>query len=164
MFEGLGAKLAGLSASHCVAVFDRQVSENPARLAFSAAEELLEKGICARALVDLAAVSVLPRADGTRRFISNLFSQADRFPQSPGASALFLTGSAAEMIRDVTTSPVPGSGALVRVEKQIADAPAEPTMVQMVESRFLGRPDERNALMDSYRKTVDPQLPGLGTG
>lgn len=163
MLEAFGAQLASLSASHCVAVFDRQVSENPARLALSAAEELLEKGICARALVDLAAVSVLPRADGTRRFISNLFSQADRFPQSPGASALFLTGSAAEMIRDVTTSPVPDRGGLVCVQKQIADAPAEPTLVQMVESRFLGRADEMSALMDSYRKTVDPHLPGLVT-
>src|SRR5512132_3463527 len=76
----LGGQLAHAVGERYVAFYGHEVGDNPARLALRIAQDLIERDLCTRALVDLAPVLVQTRSDGSRRVLSALFSREDRFP------------------------------------------------------------------------------------
>ncbi|WP_159397862.1 serine/threonine-protein kinase [Sorangium cellulosum] len=99
--KALGGQLGRASAGRCAAVFAYDVSENPARHARRAAEELLRLGVCERARVDLAPVLVQIKRDGTRRFLSPLFSRAERFPAAGDPVGVAIAPAAAAVLHDL---------------------------------------------------------------
>ncbi|WP_437739792.1 protein kinase [Sorangium sp. So ce1504] len=90
----LGGELAHASGARYVGVFGQEGTASPARRAQRAADELLRRGLCTRVLIDLAPVSIQARPDGTRRFLSPLFSRAERWPSAAGPLGPFLTPEA----------------------------------------------------------------------
>ena len=107
----LGAQLAHASGRRYVGVYAHGVGENPARRALRAAAELCRRGICERALVDLALVSVRTRRDGSRRFLSLLFGRDDRYPSPDDPRGVCLTPAVAALLPSALSTPLPGGRA-----------------------------------------------------
>ena len=102
----LGGQIAQTSGSQYIAVFGHEVGDNPARSAMRAAQGLIDRGLCSRALVDVANVTIQIRPDGTRRFMSPLFARKDRFLRSVHPPGALLTKAAADVVPDIPTVPV----------------------------------------------------------
>ncbi|WP_437938112.1 protein kinase domain-containing protein [Sorangium sp. So ce341] len=92
--RALGGELAHASGARYVGVFAQEGTASPARRAQRAADELLRRGVCARVLTDLAPVSIQARPGGAQRFLSPLFSRAERWPSASGPTGQFLTPEA----------------------------------------------------------------------
>src|SRR6185312_6345758 len=93
----LGGQIAYAGEGRCVAVFGQEAGDNPARRALRAGEDLIRRGVASRIRLDLAPVVVRARKDGSKRFMSALFTQADRFPAASDREGLSLAPSAAEV-------------------------------------------------------------------
>ena len=102
----LGGQLAQTSGSQYIAVFGHEVGDNAARSAMRAAQGLIDRGLCSRALVDVAQVSIQVRPDGTRRFMSPLFARKDRFLRSEHPPGALMTKAAVEVVPDLPMAPV----------------------------------------------------------
>ncbi|AUX43334.1 serine/threonine protein kinase [Sorangium cellulosum] len=92
--RAFGGELAHASGARYVGVFGQEGAAGAARRAQRAADELLRGGMCERVLIDLAPVSIQARPDGARRFLSPLFSRAERWPSASGPTGPFLTPEA----------------------------------------------------------------------
>ena len=112
----LGGQLAQTSGSQHIAVFGHEVGDNPARSAMRAAQGLIDRGLCSRALVDVAQVSIQLRADGTRRFMSPLFARKDRFLRSVHPPGALMTKAAVEVVPDLPTVAVTNHDGLFRYD------------------------------------------------
>jgi eukaryotic-like serine/threonine-protein kinase len=112
----LGGQLAQTSGSQYIAVFGHEVGDNPARSAMRAAQGLIDRGLCSRALVDVAHVTIQLRADGTRRFMSPLFARKDRFLRSVHPPGALMTKAAVEVVPDLPTVPVTNHDGLFRFD------------------------------------------------
>jgi tetratricopeptide (TPR) repeat protein len=112
----LGGQLAQTSGSQHIAVFGHEVGDNPARSAMRAAQGLIDRGLCARALVDVAQVSIQMRADGARRFMSPLFARKDRFLRSMHPPGALMTKAAVEVVPDLPTVAVTDFDGLFRYD------------------------------------------------
>jgi len=97
----LGGELAHASGRRAVALYSHDVGENPARRALWAAQQLVQEGVCDRALVDLAAVHVQARRDGSRRYLSAAFGVEARYPAAGDPAGVLLTEAAAAVLPDV---------------------------------------------------------------
>ncbi|AGP38841.1 serine/threonine-protein kinase PknK [Sorangium cellulosum] len=100
--RALGGELAHASGARYAAVFGHEGAASPARHARRAADELLRAGLCERVLIDLAPVSVQARPGGARRFLSPLFSRAERWPAASGPPGPFLTPAAAAALPEAS--------------------------------------------------------------
>ena len=107
----LGAQLAHASGRRYAGVYAHDVGEDPARRAVRAAAELCRRGICERALVDLALVAVRTRRDGSRRFLSLLFGRDDRYPHPDDPPGVCLTEAVAALLPRALSTPLPGGRA-----------------------------------------------------
>ena len=112
----LGGQLAQTSGSQYIAVFGHEVGDNPARSAMRAAQGLIDRGLCSRALVDVANVTIQIRPDGTRRFMSPLFARKDRFLRSVHPPGAILTKAAVEVVPDLPTVAVTDHDGLFRFD------------------------------------------------
>lgn len=112
----LGGQLAQTSGTQYIAVFGHEVGDNPARSAMRAAQGLIDRGLCSRALVDVANVTIQVRADGTRRFMSPLFARKDRFLRSVHPPGAMMTKAAVEVVPDLPTVPVTNHDGLFRFD------------------------------------------------
>ena len=102
----LGGQLAQASGVQYIAVFGHEVGDNPARSAMRAAQGLIDRGLCSRALVDIANVTIQARPDGTRRFMSPLFARKDRFLRSMHPPGALMTKAVVDVVPDLPTVPV----------------------------------------------------------
>lgn len=107
----VGGQLAYASGRRYAGVYGHDVGEDPARRAMRAATELCRRGICERALVDLASVSVRIRRDGSRRFLSLVFGRDDRYPSPDDPLGVCLTKPVAALLPDALSSPLPSGRA-----------------------------------------------------
>ncbi len=98
--RALDGQIAHAAGGRYAAVFAQEQSENPARRALVAAEELVMAGVCARARVDLASVVVHARRDGTRRFVSPHFARLERYPAETDPP-IFVTDTASAVLPDL---------------------------------------------------------------
>jgi tetratricopeptide (TPR) repeat protein len=147
--QALGGQIAYGGGGRHAAVFAQGPSDNPARRALLAAEELVRSGLCSHARVDLAPVTAHVRRDGTRRFWSPLFAHPERYPSSPDARVL-VAPAAAAVLPDSVAASAPGSVAESRAERrhfQPGDEPPSPWPL-------FGRDEIMDALLASARETA----------
>jgi tetratricopeptide (TPR) repeat protein len=104
-----GGQIVHVSGSQYVAAFGHDAGDNPAQVAVAAGRHLLLSRLCTRLLVDVAAVLVQTRADGTTRIQSTLFTKKDRFPAATEPAGITLMAAAVEVIPDVAVDPIPGN-------------------------------------------------------
>ncbi|APR85996.1 serine/threonine protein kinase [Minicystis rosea] len=149
----LGGHVGEIAGGRCVGVFTESSGDNPARRAHRAAEELIRLGVCERARVDLAAVAARLRRDGTRVFLSPLFTRVDRFPSAHDPDGVSVTAAAADLVGDVgaarTSIPPPPSR---RPESFANGVEAWP---------FVGREVLLTTLVESARTTIEDSAPTI---
>jgi serine/threonine protein kinase/tetratricopeptide (TPR) repeat protein len=149
----LGAELAYTSGDRFVAIYSHEVGDNPARRALRAGRELVKVGVCERALVDLAPVSVQVRPDGGRRFWSPLFAQASRFAEPDDPGGVFATIDAAAAIPELAGG-VPSERGWVSTEGVLAGVRTDPHSGSLDGRPLVGRDAVVAALIWSARRTV----------
>jgi serine/threonine protein kinase/tetratricopeptide (TPR) repeat protein len=155
----LGAELAYASGDRFVAVYSHEVGDNPARRALRAGRELVKVGLCERALVDLAAVSVQVRPDGGRRFWSPLFAQPGRFAAPDDPPGVFATIEAAAAIPELAGG-VPSAHGWISTEGILAAARSDPHSGGLEGRSLVGRDEVVAALIWSARRAVARGMPG----
>ncbi|WP_437630523.1 protein kinase domain-containing protein [Sorangium sp. So ce854] len=151
--RALGGELAHASGSRYAAVFGHEGAASPARHAQRAADELLREGLCERVLIDLAPVSVQARPGGATRFLSPLFSRAERWPAASGPPGPFLTPAAAAALPE----------APVAAEEEIACAPTLGSIGAVRETTdpgaFIGRREILEQLVHAAEEAVRQKRP-----
>lgn len=140
-----GGELAYASGRGYVALFAEGPNQNPVRRAQRAGERMLASGLCARARLELAPVSVQALADGSPLYLSDLFFNRDSFPRDTDAAGVSASESAAAAL----------TGA--------APAPAADVGVSIPDERVLGREATIEVLLASARRASDENLPTLTT-
>ncbi len=149
----LGAELAYASGNHFAAVYSHEVGDNLARRALRAGRELVKLGVCGRALVDLAPVSVQVRPDGGRRFWSPLFAREDRFGEAGDPGGVFATSDAAATIPELARGALTAQG-WVSAEGILTGGRADTQSLGLEGRPFVGRDEVLAALLRSARRTV----------
>ncbi len=136
----LGGQLAHASGGRCVAIY--ALGDNPARSARRAAHELLRAGLCERVRLDVAAVSVQLRADGSKRYLSPIFGRPERFPGATDPPGVSQTPAAVEVLADAEPYAVEGRDELVAALVESARRAVQersPTVVRVIAAAGHGK-------------------------
>ncbi len=147
----LGGQLAHASGGRYVAVY--AAGDNPARSARNAAQELVRQGLTDRVRVDVGTVSVQQRPDGSKRFLSPVFTRKERFPSTVDPAGVSLTPAADEVL----DAPPPDA-----VERRRALQLAETGLVPTGRGAPpIGREAILEALVESAARAVRERGPTL---
>ncbi len=173
----LGGQLAHATGGRYVIAFGHDLGENPARQARHAAHELCRRGLAGRVRLDVGAVTVLLRPDGSRRYVSPLFTRPDRFPTVVDPPGVTVTDAARDLLGDVADSPsstgtttgdTPAPTSLVAdvsLSQGLSGGPTSGAAVSagvppdVPSDLFLGRDAEVGALLASARRAVTEPVP-----
>lgn len=156
----LGGELASASpALGIVVAFDHESSDNPVRLAATAAQRALELGLCDRAIVDAFNVLMQVRPNGQRRFVSAAFTRKDRYLADTFEAGVYLTQAALDLVPQLEATSMPGTDLhqLLQAEQR------ELTSVGVVRHAFVGRDVELEQLFASATQTATNQVPTIAT-
>jgi tetratricopeptide (TPR) repeat protein len=161
VMNNMGAHLAHTAGAQIVLAFGHELGDNPTRSASNAATLLVARGICARALVDLATVSIQARPDGARRYQSALFAKKESYPAASDPEGVLLSSAAVEVLPDLPVDPVPGRNgvSLVRKVNQLS----EHTTTRVNIASLVGRDDLLRELLTSARGVADQAGPTIAT-
>jgi tetratricopeptide (TPR) repeat protein len=157
----VGAQLANAAGTQYVLAFGHELGDNPTRAAASAGEMLVGRGVCARALVDLAQVSIQARPDGTRRYQSPLFTKKEQYPTDADPAGVMLSAAAVEVLPDAPTEPVASRPGLVLLQK--AKQASEKTVTRMGVAPLVGRDEILRTLLESMRAATGTSTPTITT-
>jgi tetratricopeptide (TPR) repeat protein len=158
---GVGAQLANAAGTQYVLAFGHEIGDNPTRAAASAAEMFVGRGLCTRAYVDLAQVSIQARPDGTRRYQSPLFTKKEQYPGEADPAGVLLSPAAIEVLPDAPTEPVPNRPGVMLLKK-VAQA-SEKTTTRMGVQPLVGRDEVLRALLESMRAATGTSTPTIYT-
>ena len=156
----LGGELASASpALGLVVAFDHESSDNPVRLAATAAQRAIEMGLADRALVDAFSVLMQVRPNGQRRYVSAGFNRKDRYLVEPFEQGVYLTQAALDLVPQLEGTSIPGTDLhqLVQAEQR------ELTSVGAVRHTFVGRDAELNQLFVSAAQSAVKNIPTIAT-
>jgi len=159
--SAVGAEIAHSAGTQVVLAFGHEVGDNPTRAAAAAAAMVIARGLTARALVDLAMVSIQARPDGSRRYQSPLFAKKERYPTEADPSGVLLSVAAVEVLPDVASEPVPGREDVVLVSR--AAEASERTTTRMGVSPLVGRDEVLRSLLDGARTAASQRQPTIAT-
>jgi serine/threonine protein kinase/tetratricopeptide (TPR) repeat protein len=162
LFTPLGGQLAYAANGRYVAAFGHETGDNPARRALGAAEEVLRQGLALRVRVDLAPVAVQTRKDGSKRFMSALFTRADRFPADAGPVGLSLAPAAAAVLPDVVTTAGTASTPPRPSAPPLPHSEADPT-AEMAGWPMIGRDAVLDALVAGAKRAAEERVPATAS-
>jgi eukaryotic-like serine/threonine-protein kinase len=157
----LGGQLAHASGERYVAIHGHEGGENPARRALQIAQELIDRDLCKRALVDLAPVLVQTRPDGSRRVLSALFSRDGRFPTSVDPPGVFLMRGAAPFLADVPAVPLLDERGWVRIEGAEPVPSVRGGAPDATATALVGRDDLVTGLLAGAHRAVTGNVPSI---
>jgi tetratricopeptide (TPR) repeat protein len=158
---GVGAQLANAAGTQYVLAFGHELGDNPTRAAANAAEMFVGRGVCARALVDLAQVSIQARPDGTRRYQSPLFTKKEQYPGEDDPAGVLLSAAAVEVLPDAPIEPVPHRPGVALLQK-VTQA-SEKTTTRMGVAPLVGRDELLRTLLESMRGATAASSPTIFT-
>ncbi|HVZ71866.1 MAG TPA: protein kinase [Polyangia bacterium] len=154
---GVGAQLANAAGAQYVLAFGHELGDNPTRAAANAGEMFVGRGLCAKALVDLAQVSIQARPDGTRRYQSPLFTKKEQYPGEADPAGVILSPAAVEVLPDANTEPVASRPGAMLLKK--AAQASEKTTTRMGVAPLVGRDDVLRALLETMRASTGATAP-----
>jgi tetratricopeptide (TPR) repeat protein len=163
IIAAIGGQLAHTAGMQYVIALGHEVGDNPTRSAAQAAQLLLDRGVCSRALVDLATVSIQVRPDGMRRYQSPLFARKEQYPSESDPLGVMVSKAATDVLPEVEAVSLtgkPGFSIVSRTE----DAP-ETTAMRAGVAPLVGREEILRRLLDSARAvaaTTSPTTVDLG--
>ncbi|MCC6557431.1 MAG: protein kinase [Polyangiaceae bacterium] len=157
-----GGQVLHAAGGRYVVAFGHEVDENPVRSGARAASDLVRRGLCERALVDLAQVTVQIRHDGSKRLYSSLAGRGDRFPGRDGTSGVTLSPAARAVLReDDALDP----GSLIPT----SDTTSSPSITGPLSARaresplLVGRGAVLDSLLLAARRAADERIPTVAT-
>jgi eukaryotic-like serine/threonine-protein kinase len=159
--NSVGAQLAHAAGAQYVWAFGHEVGDNPTRAAATAGEMILARGLAARALVELASVSIQARPDGSRRYQSPLFAKKEQYPGESDPRGVLLSSAALEVLPDIPVAPVPGRPGLALLQK--AAQAGEKTTTRMGVAPLIGRDDLLRTLLATARAAATGARPTIIT-
>jgi tetratricopeptide (TPR) repeat protein len=153
----IGGHLAHTSGVRHVVIFGHDGGDNPARRAYEAAQELVQRGVCARVRLDVGTVTKQTRPDGSSRFLSPLFARAERYPTDADPEGVAVSEAAAAVLPDAGVPPPPQSTrgslpSLSELPSGIVDT-----------TPFVGRDGVVAALVESARAAAREAVPTAAT-
>jgi tetratricopeptide (TPR) repeat protein len=151
----IGGDLAQVGKSSAVAVFGQKTAENPVRRALRAAESLLGRGLAARALLEIATVTVQRRADGSERFVSTAFNKIDELITDLDPNGVYVTKAVAASADDVRQEPLPDRD-VIRVLAPRDDITDSATIMREAAVPLVGRGE----VIDQLVTSADASLRG----
>jgi tetratricopeptide (TPR) repeat protein len=125
-----------------------------------AAQGLIDRGLCSRALVDVAQVSIQVRPDGTRRFMSPLFTRKDRFLRSMHPPGALMTKAAVEVVPDLPTMAVTDHDGLFRYDPHSRE---HTIMGAGASAGLVGRDLLLETLLSDARRALEHAEPTIAT-
>ncbi|MFT3765831.1 MAG: protein kinase [Minicystis sp.] len=156
----LGGQMAHGGAGRFVVVFSQDLAQNPARRALRAAEEMVQAGLCVRARLDLAPVAVQARRDGTKRFVSPLFSREDVYPSDADPPGVTLSPSAASVLPDAAAGAAGPADVAVQASAPTVRTQDNPTLTAALSAwPLLGRDAVLEALVAGARTAAENREP-----
>ena len=161
VMNNMGAHLAHTAGAQVVLAFGHELGDNPTRSATNAATLLVARGLCARALVDLATVSIQARPDGSRRYQSALFAKKESYPSAADPEGVMLSAAAAEVLPDLPVDPVAGRTSVSLIRK-VSQA-SEHTTTRVNIAPLVGRDELLRTLLASARGIADNAGPAITT-
>ncbi len=156
-----GGQIVQANGVQYIAAFGHDVADNPARLALVAAHRLLASKLAARCLVDVAAVSIQLRPDGSRRLFSPIFAKKDRFPGPTDPPGVVLTQAATEVIPDLQILHIAGTANRFTLDTTVTASGTATLGVQL--SPLVGRDDIISRLLHSATRAMRASEPTLVT-
>ncbi len=151
----IGGDLAQVGKSSAVAVFGQKTAENPVRRALRAAESLLGRGLAARALLEIATVTVQRRPDGSERFVSSAFNKIEQLITDIDPNGVYITRAVAASADDVHQEPLPDRD-VIRVLAPRDDITDSATVMREAAVPLVGRGE----VIDQLVASADAALRG----
>ncbi|HXU06888.1 MAG TPA: protein kinase, partial [Polyangia bacterium] len=156
-----GGHLAEVGRGGGVGLFTDRASENPVARAIRMADGLLARKACRNIIIDVAAVAVRKKPDGTDRYVSAAFAKLQKQLEGIAGDGLYLTAAAAELAPE-RRGQAAGDTGLVAALPPPRDDDAL-TVVRASQAPIYGRREEMTQLLDSLRAAVAGRRPGLAT-
>jgi len=163
VLTSFGGHLAHAAGGSYVGVFGHDTGDNPARRALLAGRALIGHNLTERALVDLGQVTIQPRPGGGKRYISALFTRADRFPNASDPAGVLVTEASSKMLDDLATVPIAGRPGVFRVSAAGDQVQEQATIVKQGAGPLVGRDDVLDALVASARGALERKVPTIAT-
>lgn len=154
--RALGGEVAHLSRGRCVAAFP--CADEPPRRAVVAAEELVEAGICVRALVDLAAVRVQERPHAPTRLASDRFLRDESYPNDGDPRGALVAQPVADLLPSARWESTSRAGCLRRAAARETGAA---TVLRLGAGPLVGREELLAELLAGARLTVGGAGPAV---
>ena len=161
VMNSMGAHLAHTAGAQIVLAFGHELGDNPTRSATNAATLLIARGLCARALVDLATVSIQARPDGSRRYQSALFAKKESYPSATDPEGVMLSAAATEVMPDLPVDPVSGRTGMSLIRK--VNQLSEHTTTRVNIAPLVGRDELLRTLLASARTIAETGGPMITT-
>jgi eukaryotic-like serine/threonine-protein kinase len=139
--RSLGGELGWTGRGRYAAIFPGEAGQDPVRRAFRAAQELADRKLAVRPLVDLGAVNAQRRPDGQVRYLAPELGREDRYATEADPVGPLATAAAAEVLADVGWEPVPGRQGLFVPRPGAAGRVRAATVVQLGAGPLVGRED-----------------------
>ncbi|HET6148128.1 MAG TPA: protein kinase [Polyangia bacterium] len=156
----VGAHLAHAAGAQYAVVFGREFGDNPTRAAAQAARLFVDRGLCLRALVDLATVAIETRSDGSRRYQGARFRRRGQYPDDGDPGGVLLSAAAADVLPNLLVAPLPGVEARFLVRP--GDDSQEGTSMR-AEAALVGRDSVLAELLDAARWATTVREPTITT-
>jgi hypothetical protein len=154
--RALGGEVAHLSRGRCAAVFHS--GDEPPRRAVVAAEELVEAGICVRALVDLASVRAQERPHAPTRLASDRFLRDDSYPSDRDPEGALVAQAVADLLPSARWESTSRAGCLRRAA---AGETGAATVLRLGAGPLVGREELLAELLAGARLAVGGAGPAV---
>ena len=156
-----GGHLVEVGRGGGVGLFSDKASENPVARAIRMADGLLARKACRAIIVDLAAVGVRKKPDGTDRYVSAAFAKLQKQVEGVAGEGLFLTAAAAELAGDRRGEAVGDGGLRAALPPPREDDAL--TVVRSAQAPIFGRAEEMRRLLEALRAAISTSSAGLAT-
>ncbi|HEY6909414.1 MAG TPA: protein kinase [Myxococcales bacterium] len=161
--RGLGGELGHAARGRYAAIFPGEAGQDPVRRAFRAAQGLAERGLAARALVDVGSVNAQRRPDGSMRYISPDLARDSRYAQDTDPAGPLATSGAAEVLAEIAWDAVPGRPGVFAPRRAGGDRLQSATIVQLGAGPLVGRDDVLRSLVAAARAAAAGLAPTVTT-
>jgi len=156
-----GGHLAEVGRNGGVGLFSDKASENPVARAVRMADGLLARKACRAIIVDVAAITVRKKPDGSDRYVSAAFAKLQKQLEGVAQEGLFLTAAAADLAPERRGEALGANGLLAALPPPREDDAL--TVVRTSQVQIFGRAEEMRRLLTSLRGAVSERRGGLAT-
>jgi tetratricopeptide (TPR) repeat protein len=156
-----GGQLVHIEGFHYVAAFGCEVGENPVRIAVAAAQRMLSGRLSSHFLIDVAAVSIQLRPDGSRRILGASLTRKETLPTAADPPGVILSAAAAEVLPDVPLTRLEGTP-----DRFALEGPSNASESYTVGTRFsplIGRDEVLQSILDSGSRALSQRQPTVVT-